>query len=143
MCVKQISIFIENKAGRLAEVTAILKNAHVNISALSLADTTDFGVLRMVVNHPDKAEKALKDEGFTVGITEVLAVEVSDEPGGLNKILDPLYENDINVEYMYALGNPKGPNSVTIFRLEDHDRALEIFKQLGIRVISAEEITHH
>ena len=93
MFVEQISIFIENKEGRLAEVTAILRDANVNIRALSLADTTDFGVLRLIVNNSEKAEKVLKKEGFTVGKTQVMAVEVKDEPGGLNGILDPLCEN--------------------------------------------------
>ena len=86
---EQISIFIENKEGRLAEVTAILRDAGVNIRALSLADTTDFGVLRLIVNDNDKATAALRNQGFTVGKTRVLAVEVNDEPGGLNQVLDP------------------------------------------------------
>ena len=93
MLAEQISIFVENKVGRLAEATAILRDAGVNIRALSLADTTDFGVLRLIVNNNDTAEAALKKEGFPVGKTQVLAVEVKDEPGGLNAILDPLWQN--------------------------------------------------
>lgn len=139
MFVEQISIFVENKEGRLAEVTAILRDANVNIRALSLADTTDFGVLRLIVNNNEAAEKALKNEGFTVGRTQVLAVEVKDEPGGLNNILDPLCENDVNVEYMYAFANPQCKNAIMIFRLDDHDKALEIFKQKNIKVISSQE----
>lgn len=140
MFAKQISIFIENKEGRLAEVTAILRDADVNIRALSLADTTDFGVLRLIVNSNDRAEKALKKEGFTVGITQVLAVEVKDEPGGLNNILDPLYENSVNVEYMYAFANPQCKNAIMIFRLDDHNKALEILAQKNIKVINSKEI---
>ncbi|WP_300459813.1 ACT domain-containing protein [Desulfobacula sp.] len=140
MCAEQISIFIENKEGRLAEVTAILRDADVNIRALSLADTTDFGVLRLIVNNNDRAEKALKKEGFTVGITQVLAVEVKDEPGGLNDILDPLSENEVNVEYMYAFANPQCKNAIMIFRFDDHDKALKILAEKKIKVISKQEI---
>jgi len=140
MLAKQISIFIENKEGRLAEVTAILRDANVNIRALSLADTTDFGVLRLIVNDNEKAELALKKEGFTVGITQVLAVEVSDEPGGLNKVLDPLCEQGVNVEYMYAFANPQCKNAIMIFRFDDPKKALEILAEKSIKVITAQEI---
>ena len=142
MFVEQISIFIENKEGRLAEVTGILRDANVNIRALSLADTTDFGVFRLIVNDNDKAEKALKKEGFKVGKTQVLAVEVMDEPGGLNEILDPFLENEINLEYMYAFANPKGKNAIMIFRFDDLDRALKILSEKNIKVFTSQEISN-
>ncbi|OQY53467.1 MAG: amino acid-binding protein [Desulfobacteraceae bacterium 4572_89] len=142
MLAEQISIFVENKEGRLAEVTAILRDARVNIRALSLADTTDFGVLRLIVNDSDKAESALKKEGFTVGKTQVLAVEVSDEPGGLNKVLDPLSEQDVNVEYMYACANSQGSNAIMIFRFNDHEKALKILAENSIKVVSRQEISN-
>ena len=141
MLAEQISIFIENKEGRLAEVTAILRDSDVNIRALSLADTTDFGVLRLIVNNNEKAEAALRKEGFTVGRTKVLAVEVTDEPGGLNKVLDPLWMQNVNVEYMYAFANPQCKNAIMVFRFDDHQKALEILKERQIKVISAEEIS--
>ncbi|MCG8636369.1 MAG: amino acid-binding protein [Desulfobacterales bacterium] len=131
---------MENKEGRLAEVTAILRDAQVNIRALSLADTTDFGVLRLIVNDNDKATAALKKEGFTVGKTQVLAVEVSDEPGGLNRVLDPLSEQDVNVEYMYAFANPQCKNAIMIFRFDDIDKARDILAQQDIKVINGQEI---
>ena len=140
MFIEQISIFIENREGRLAEVTAILRDANVNIRALSLADTTDFGVLRLITNDNETAEKILKKEGFKVGRTQVLAVEVIDEPGGLNKILDPFFENEVNLEYMYAFANPKGKNAIMIFRFDDHDKALKILAQKNIRVFTSREI---
>lgn len=140
MFAEQISVFIENKEGRLAEVTAILRDAGVNIRALSLADTTDFGVLRLIVNNNEAAETALKKEGFTVGKTQVLAVEVRDEPGGLNNILDPLWQNEVNVEYMYAFANPKHENAIMIFRFDDPEKAMELLAQKNIRVIGAQEI---
>lgn len=140
MLAEQISIFLENKEGRLAEVTAILRDANVNIRALSLADTTDFGILRLIVNDNSLAEEALKKEGFTVGKTKVMAVEVLDIPGGLNQILDPLCENDVNVEYMYSFSSPKCQNAVMIFRFDDSDKALQIFKEKNITVIPGEEV---
>ncbi len=140
MFIEQISVFIENREGRLAEVTAILRDADVNIRALSLADTTDFGVLRLITNDNDTAEKVLEKEGFKVGRTQVLAVEVVDEPGGLNKILDPFFENEVNLEYMYAFANPKSKNVIMIFRFDDHDKALKILAQKNIRVFTSREI---
>lgn len=140
MMAEQISIFIENKEGRLAEVTAILRDAQVNIRALSLADTTDFGVLRLIVNDNDKATAALKNQGFTVGKTQVLAVEVSDEPGGLNRVLDPLSEQDVNVEYMYAFANPQCQNAIMIFRFDDIEKAKQILSENEIKVIDGEDI---
>lgn len=139
---EQISIFIENKEGRLAEVTAILRDAGVNIRALSLADTTDFGVLRLIVNDNDKATAALRNQGFTVGKTRVLAVEVKDEPGGLNQVLDPLSEQGVNVEYMYAFANPQCKNAIMIFRFDDIEKAKVILAEQGIKVISKEEISN-
>ena len=140
MRAEQISIFLENKAGRLAEVTAILRDSNVNIRALSLADTTDFGILRLIVNDNKKAEEALKREGFTVGKTNVLAVKVEDSPGGLNRVLDPLCAQDVNVEYMYAFATPKTNRAIMIFRFDDIDRAIRILKENDIEVIKGEDV---
>ncbi len=140
MRVEQISIFLENKAGRLAEVTAILRDAGVNIRALSLADTTDFGILRLIVNNNQAAKDALKKEGFTVGTTDVIAAIVEDKPGGLNNILDPLTILGINVEYMYAFANPKGNNAIMIFRFDDLERAISILKERSIKIIKGEDV---
>lgn len=140
MRAEQISIFLENKEGRLAEVTAILRDADVNIRALSLADTTDFGILRLIVDNNQKAEEALKREGFTVGKTNVIAVEVDDRPGGLNRVLDPITEAGVNVEYMYAFANPQSKNAIMIFRFNDLDKAIAILKEQNINVISGEDV---
>lgn len=140
MRAEQISIFLENKAGRLAEVTATLRDANVNIRALSLADTTDFGILRLIVNDNEKAEKALKQEGFTVGKTDVIAVEVDDNPGGLNQVLDPLTKEGVNVEYMYAFANPHGKNAIMIFRFDNIDKAIEILSRNSINVIKGNDV---
>ena len=135
----QISIFLENTGGRIAEATSILANADINIKAISLADTTDFGVLRLIVNNVDKAEKALKDEGFTVGKTNVVAVNVSDKPGGLNKILQILSEGDINVEYIYAL-KQANDHAIMIFRFDNTDNAIKVLESKGVKIFSGEEV---
>ncbi|MBN1930096.1 MAG: ACT domain-containing protein [Desulfobacterales bacterium] len=140
MKVEQISVFLENKAGRLAEVSSILAEAGVNIRALSLADTSDFGVLRLIVNDNKKAEESLKSHGFTVGKTDVVAVEVEDKPGGLHKILDLLYKKGINVEYMYAFVQPSGNNAVMIFRFDHLDEAVKILEENGVTVINGSKV---
>jgi len=140
MKVEQISIFIENKSGRLAEVTTILGFAGVNIRALSLADTSDFGILRLIVNDRDKAITALKGKGFTVSKTEVVAVEVPDQPGGLASILHVLDKDSINVEYMYAFVERCGANAVIIFRFDDTEKAIAALSQRGFHILDGEHL---
>lgn len=142
MKVQQISIFLENKSGRLSEVTRVLGDHGINIRALSLADTTDFGILRLIVNDTDKANKILKENGFTVGKTEVIAVEVDDRPGGLARILEILNTEKINVEYMYAFVERSQDNAVIIFRFDDQstDRAIKLLKDADITVLEGEKV---
>jgi len=140
MQVEQISIFLENKAGRLAEVTRILGEGGINIRALSLADTSDFGILRLIVNDHEKAKEILKEHGFTVGRTEVVAVEVEDRPGGLNRILQILFEGAVNVEYMYAFVQQSGENAVLIFRFDDIDAAVDVLTRNGVTVIDGPKL---
>lgn len=138
MQAEQISIFLENKAGRLSEVTGILSENSVNIRALALADTTDFGVLRLIVDDNAKAEQVLKDAGFTVRKTNVVAVEVNDRPGGLHSILETLYKAGINVEYMYAFVRQSGNNAVMIFRFDQPEEAVRILSENGITIIKGD-----
>ena len=140
MRAQQISIFLENKTGRLAEVTGILAEAGVNIRALALADTSDFGVLRLIVDDNQKAEAALKQRGFTVSKTNVVAVEVSDRPGGLHHILDLLHREGINVEYMYAFVQQSGDNAVMIFRFDHTDAAIQTLEADGLTVINGDRL---
>ena len=140
MKVKQISIFLENRAGRLQEVTEILEKNEINIRALSLADTSDFGILRLIINKPEEAISALKKEGFTVSETEVIAVEVEDKPGGLAKILRLFSRAGINVEYMYAFVERKSDNAVMIFRVESIAKSVKILQDININLLSSEEI---
>ena len=140
MQVEQISVFLENKSGRLSEVTAILSEAKVNIRALALADTSDFGVLRLIVDETEKARQTLKNNGFTVGKTNVVAVAVPDRPGGLHDILMMLHEANLNVEYMYAFVRSSGNNAVMIFRIEKDQDAISLLESKGVSVIDGEHL---
>jgi len=135
MLVKQISIFLENKSGRLAEVTKILGSNGVDISALSIADTTDFGILRLIVSDPEKAEKVLSESGFTVSCTEVIAIAVVDEPGGLAAALEVLEKESIGIEYMYAFVGNTTNAALVILRVENPDNAVEALTKNNIRVL--------
>jgi hypothetical protein len=140
MKVRQISVFLENRSGRLASVLKEVGRAGINIRALSLADTSDFGILRLIVDNVDKCVKALRDTGHTVSLTEVLAVEVPDHPGGLAGILDVLSEASLNVEYMYAFVSRATEKAVVVFRFEDVDSALAALKKAKVSVLAAEKV---
>jgi hypothetical protein len=140
MKVEQISVFMENRSGRLAEVTGLLAKADINIRAMSLADTADFGILRLIVNQTEKATQILKQNGFTVSSTEVLALEVPDRPGGLWGILKVLETATINVEYMYAFVQRSGDCAVIIFRFDELDKAVTVLLGAGVRVLKGEEV---
>jgi hypothetical protein len=140
MKVEQISVFLENKSGRLAEVTRVLGGAGVNIRALSIADTSDFGILRIIVNDNEKALKALKEKDFTVSRTEVVAVEVPDSPGGLAHILELLEKQNVNVEYMYAFVERSSNNAVIIFRFDENDKAIKVLAGAGVTILEGSKV---
>ncbi len=140
MIVQQISVFLENRIGRLAEVTGILGDNGINIRALSLADTADFGILRLIVDDVEKAIRILKDEGLTVGETDVVAVEVPDAPGGLAQLLRMLQEEQVNVEYMYAFVKAAAESAIMIFRFEEPRKALDVLKRNQVRVLPGAEL---
>ncbi len=143
MKVEQLSIFLENSPGRLAEVAAALADSGINLRALSLADTLEFGVLRLITDRPEEARQALNDKGFRAQVSEVLAVEVADEPGGLSRLLKAFAQNEVNVEYMYAFVGQLGRGAVVIFRLDDVDKGLAaIGPEIG-RVIPKAELYQH
>lgn len=142
MRTEQISIFLENKSGRLADVTDLLARNGINIRALSLADTTDFGIFRLIVNDPVKALALLKERSFTVTTNEVVPVVVPDRPGGLAGILAALKGNEINVEYMYAFVQRSEGNAVLIFRFDDTDQAVTALTAAGVRMLSGEDMQH-
>ena len=141
MKVKQISVFLENRRGRLAEVTQVLGEHNLNIRALSLADTSDFGVLRMIIDYPDKAYMVLKEKHYTVRETEVVALEVADHPGGLAGVLKILNENDINVEYLYAFPERESVDkAIMVFRFDNVDKAIEVLQQHSINIMEARKV---
>jgi len=141
MNVEQISIFLENKSGRLAEVMGVLYEAGINIRALYLADTADFGILRLIVNDTEKARKALKENGFTVEKTKVIAIEVPDKPGGLSSILDTIKDEGINVEYMYAFVEKSGENAIVIFRFDELEKSVNVLRKAGVKIMEGEELS--
>ena len=141
MRVKQISIFIENRSGRLREVTEVLGGNGINIRALSLADTSDYGILRLIVDRPDKALAVLKQANFTLSETDVIAVEVKDKPGGLSDVLAILGNAGINVEYMYAFVEKSSNNAVVIFRIEDIDAAISALKKNDVTILDNKQVT--
>lgn len=140
MKVRQISIFLENRSGRLSGVLKEVGRAGLNIRALSLADTSDFGILRLIVDDVDKCVTMLRDTGHTVSLTEVLAVEVPDHPGGLAGILDILSAAGLNVEYMYAFVSRVTEKAVVIFRFEDINAAIEALQKANVSILSAETV---
>lgn len=140
MTVEQIAIFIENRSGRLAEVAGILAQEAINIRAIFVADTTDFGILRLIVDRPEQAMRALKENGFTVSTTPVVAIEMPDRPGGLWEILKRLESVGLNVEYMYAVITRSGNNAVVVFRFDDPDRAVRLLREAGIGVLSGADV---
>ncbi|ADL13294.1 ACT domain-containing protein [Acetohalobium arabaticum] len=140
MKVKQISIFLENKSGRLADVTTVLGKEDINIRALSIADTSDFGILRLIVDQPKKALEILKAKNFTVSETEVIAVEVSDDPGGLSQALAALKEENINIEYMYAFIEKSSEDALVVFRVEEISAAISVLEEKGFNLLKAEEV---
>lgn len=140
MFVKQISIFLENKSGRLAEVTSILGDSNIDISALSIADTTDYGILRLIVNKPDKAEEVLRSNGLTMSVTNVIAIGVKDEPGGLAGALRALESGGIEIEYMYAFVCKKEEEAMVIIKTGAPEKAVELLKNNGISVLSSDEV---
>ncbi len=140
MLVKQISVFLENKSGRLAEVTKALGQNNIDISALSIADTTDFGILRLIVNKPEEAEKVLKESGFTVSCTNVIAIAVPDKPGGLGKALEVMESESIGIEYMYAFIGKASDEALVILRVEEPERAIEVLTGKNIKVLSCHTV---
>jgi len=132
MGIKQISVFLENTTGRLCEVTQTLAKAGVNLRAISIADTADFGILRIIADKTDEAVNALSSAGFTTRQTTVAAVEITDKPGSLASLIDLFRESGINIEYLYASLEGGDGKAVVIFKLEDHDKGFEILKKSGL-----------
>ena len=137
--VKQISIFVENTAGRMAAILSELAENNININALSIADTSDFGILRLIVNDPDKAYDVIKKKGLSARITNVVAVEMSTEVGGLADVLSKLSEAGVNIEYMYAFNGRFNNSAVVILRVDDNEKLIGTAEKHGLKLLDPEE----
>ncbi|TFH40598.1 MAG: ACT domain-containing protein [ANME-2 cluster archaeon] len=137
--IKQISVFAENKSGRLEKITRILKSANINIRAFNIAEAGDFGVLRMVVDQTDKAHEVLREAGFTVAENDVLGVEMQDTPGGLYEIAKVLGDNNVNVDYAYAFGSATR-NALLILRVDNVDNAINVLSTAGVNLFGMDDV---
>lgn len=141
MTVKQISIFVENKAGKLAELTGVLRQHNIDMRALSIAEAQEFGIVRMIVDDAYNTACVLRDAGYVLSITPVMAAAIPDEPGGLDHILSLLGEADINLEYTYAFIARKEGLAYMIMRVTDEEKAADVLSKAGIRLICQHEIS--
>lgn len=142
ICTKQVSVFLENKAGRLADVCDLLGQSGINVRALCIADTSDFGILRLIVNDPGRAVDLLRGDGHSVGETDVLAIQIDDKPGGLAHVLNVLRPHSINVEYMYAFVTPLEGQAVVIFRVvgDNLDQTIKALSEAGIGIVDPDRV---
>ncbi len=140
MFIKQISVFIENRHGRLEEFTTLLGENGIDLIALSIADTTNFGILRAIVADNEKALRLVRDHGYTANLTEVLAVAVPDSPGGLAGVLTMLRDGSISIEYLYSFVRRVGKDAIIIFRVDQPEKAAALLQEKGVRLLSQEEI---
>ena len=140
MIIKQLSIFLENKTGRVCDIAAILGENTINIRALSLADTSDFGIMRLIVDKPDDALKKLKENGFSVAITSVAAIEIPDVPGGLASVMKTIDDGGFNIEYMYAFVEKSHDNAILIMRFDDVENVVGKLREKGVKVLKEKEV---
>ncbi|MCI9191534.1 MAG: ACT domain-containing protein [Lachnospiraceae bacterium] len=143
MTIPQISVFLENKAGQLADITCILSENHVNMRAISIAETSDYGILRLIVDDASRASSILLEQGFILTMTPVVGVAVSDTPGGLSKVLSIISRAEIDVEYMYSVFGQKDGQACMIFRVADVDRLTALLDENGIGTITGETLGIH
>ena len=135
MLIKQISVFVENKPGRMAAILEVLTDNNIDISALSIADTTDFGVLRMIVSDHVLAKKVLNEAGVVVKTTDVIAVSMEDKPGGLGAIMNTINDGDITVEYMYAFAGRTETGAMVVVKVDDPEKAIELLEKGGFKTV--------
>lgn len=140
MLIKQISVFVENKSGRLAEITSVLANNGIDIRALSIADTTDFGILRLIVDQPDKAQQVLKDAGMTVSLTNVIAIGIEDTPGAFAKAMKVLSDAGIGIEYMYAFISRDEGRACVLLRVTDNEEAVVVLRKNSIEIFEEDKV---
>ena len=140
MYVEQVSVLLENKTGRLADVTRVLGDNHIDIKGVCVADTVDFGILRLIVSDPEKAKESLSSSGFTASVTHVIAVRLDDVPGGLHEVLDTLRLAGIGVDYIYSINKIGGGHAGLIFKVSDPDAATKVLQQNGIKLYEQDDL---
>ena len=140
MAIKQLSILVDNKQGTLAQTVSLLAEKGIDLRSICVADTEDYGIVRMITNRPEEALEVLFEEGFTARLTDVIACSCPDEPGGLSRVLNVLDENDINMEYMYSIINNVADQAYMVIRVRDNESAEKVLRENGVRVFGEEEI---
>lgn len=142
MYVKQISVFMENRPGRLAEITKILSENGIDIRAINIADTTDFGILRMIVNDEVKAEKVLRENDMTANISEVIAISISDSVGAFGKVIGLLKDEEISIEYIYSFIGEKSTKAVIVIKTSDLETSTKVLSAAGVKVLTKEDVNN-
>ncbi len=140
MSIKQISVFMENRHGRLAEITRVLAKNNIDMRAINIADTTDFGILRMIVSEPDRAEKVLRDNNMTASITDVIAISIDDKIGSFSDVMSILEQGNISVEYIYSFIGEKSAKAGIVIRTNNGEKALELFEKNGVNILSPADL---
>lgn len=140
MPIKQISVFMENRPGRLAEITNILSENNIDMRAINIADTTDFGILRMIVDDPKRAETVLRENNMTASVTDVLAVSIDDTVGAFSRVIAILKEENISIEYIYSFIGEKSAKAVIVIKTSDCERSADLLEKEGIKVLSSEDL---
>jgi len=140
MKIKQLSIFLQNRMGSLAKPLEVLTVANVNIRAMCMADTSEFGILRLVVDDPEKGKEALEENNFLVKITEIIGVEMNDAPGGLTAVLDIIKDNLIDLEYLYAFSHDKADKAILLLHSEDIDKLIDVLTKNNVTIVCADEV---
>ncbi len=140
MYVKQISVFMENRPGRLAAITKVLKDNNIDIRAINIADTTDFGILRMIVNDPAEAERVLRANSMTANVADVIAISIEDNIGAFSDVITLLKDKDISIEYIYSFIGEKSSKAVIIVKTNDLENSVAALKEGGVKVLSGKEV---
>ncbi len=140
MLVKQMSVFVENVTGRLADLTKVLADHNIDIKGSTLADTVDFGILRCIVADPEEATRILKEHGFTASITELIAVALEDKPGGFHKVLKILADAEVGVDYMYSTIKSGHGEAVIMMKVADSEKAIELLSAAGVKLVGMDAI---
>ena len=140
MYVKQISVFMENRPGRLAAITKVLKDNNIDIRAINIADTTDFGILRMIVNDPAEAERVLRANSMTANVADVIAISIEDNIGAFSDVITLLKDKDISIDYIYSFIGEKSSKAVIIVKTNDLENSVAALKEGGVKVLSGKEV---